>query len=65
MNEIKNSVSRARDWRYRLDRSVLVKISSIQWYLSMGLWETLGWTDESTRYHTFGWYVTGKSGLDE
>jgi len=61
MNEIKNSLSRARNWRERLsNKSGLVNISSVQWHLNMGLWETLGWANEGARHIIFGWYVTGK-----
>lgn len=60
MTEIKYSIERARDWRHRLDLFGGPDMGSIQWYLSMGLWETLGWSNDDARYHIFRWYITGK-----
>ncbi len=64
MKEIENSINRAQYWRCYLNKSGLVHVNPIQWYLNMGLWETLGWTNEAASHHMFEWFVTGKNFLE-
>lgn len=55
MTEIERSIETARKWRQLLDTVDHINIGPIQWYLNMGLWETLGWLNESARCHISKW----------
>lgn len=60
MNEVERSIETALKWRKMLDSVDHINIGPIQWYLNIGLWETLGWLNESGRYHIPKWFITGK-----
>ena len=53
MTEMKYNVERAQHWRYYFDMYGIV--SHQEWYIHVGLWETLDWLNPNNVHPKFKW----------